>query len=268
MADAVPRGGELGGRAILITRPASQCEALVRLVRAAGGEAVVFPTLEIVPAAPSAEAVELLQRLHSVDLAVFVSANAVACGMPMVAAAGGWPRTVRVAAVGRGTARVLREYGVATALAPASGAGSTALAALPELQDVAGWRVAIFRGVGGRESLAQRLRERGAQVSYVECYRRAAPDTDPEPLRARLCARTLAALTASSSQGLTNLVRMAGTRAGPVLLALPLFVIHANIADTAMRLGFREVRITDTSDAALVRGMISYFAPSAGAAGA
>ena len=46
---------------------------------------------------------------------------------------------------------------------------------LPELADLRGKRVLIFRGDGGREQLGDTLRARGAHVDYVACYRRAAP---------------------------------------------------------------------------------------------
>jgi len=227
---------------------------------------VVFPTLEIAPVALSEEANAVLRGLDGYQLAVFVSRNAVACGVPLVAAAGGWPPQIRVAAVGPGTARALHERGVDKVLVSLAGADSDALAALPELCDVAGWQVVIFRGVGGRETLAQRLESRGAQIRYVECYRRTAAPDEPEPLRARLRAGGIDALTATSSEGLTSLLHSAGTELAPVLLALPLFVIHANIAETAERLGFLVIRITEPNDEGLVRGIISHFAPRTSAA--
>ena len=55
---------------------------------------------------------------------------------------------------------------------------SEGLLALPELANVAGNRIVIFRGAGGRELLHSMLAARGARVEQIECYRRARPVTD------------------------------------------------------------------------------------------
>jgi uroporphyrinogen-III synthase len=253
----------LSGRAVLITRPAAQAGQLAHLVAQAGGEPVLFPAIEIEPLAPSPQAAALLARLDTCDLAVFVSANAVTHGLPLIRSAGGWPARLRAVAVGAATAAALRAQGIDQVLAPERGADSEALLALPEMQAVRGLRVVVFRGVGGRELLAETLRSRGAEVDYIECYRRRKPRTDPGALRRRLQdGALLHAVTAASAEALANLVELAGPQA-PRLLALPLFVPHGNIAEAAARLGFRLIRVTDPGDEGLLRGMLSYFASSA-----
>lgn len=255
-------GGSLAGRAILVTRPARQGERLADLVRAAGGEPCVFPTLAIESVAVSAHAAALLEHPEAFGWAVFVSVNAVAHGLPLLPAPGVWPPGLRAAAVGAGTAAALRAAGVPLVLAPSGGGDSEALLALAPLQQMSGQRVLLFRGVGGRELLADTLRARGAQVEYIECYRRVLPAADPEPLRARLRRGELAAVTAASAEALANLVELAGTQAAEVL-GLPVFVTHANIAAAAQRLGFGRVRVTPASDEGLVQGMMAFFAAPA-----
>jgi uroporphyrinogen-III synthase len=70
----------------------------------------------------------------------------------------------------------------------------------------AGKRIAIFRGDGGRELLADTLRERGAEVDCITCYRRSGPSDGAAPLLAAWRAGQLAALTVSSSEGMRYLV--------------------------------------------------------------
>ena len=68
---------------------------------------------------------------------------------------------------------------------PAEGDDSEALLELASLREaIAGPdpRVLILRGEGGRELLAERLRELGASVEYLELYRRELPRYLPAAL--------------------------------------------------------------------------------------
>jgi uroporphyrinogen-III synthase len=239
----------LAGKAVLIARPRGQAQALAERIRAAGGEPLVFPVLEIEPIAPDAQARGALSTLGAAQLAVFVSANAVAHGLPLVRAAGGWPGTLPAAAIGAATASALRAQGIDRVLVPDQGADSEALLALPELQSVEGQRVVIFRGVGGRELLADTLRSRGAQVVYVECYRRVKPELDASQIVERVLAGTLHAAVAASGEALANLVELLPDAA---LLALPLVVTHSNVARAARDLGFRHIQAAAGGEAGVL----------------
>ena len=128
--------------------------------------------------------------------------------LPAILARGPWPAGLLPAAVGQGTVKALAAHGVAGCVAPRERFDSEALLALPELAAarVAGKRVAIFRGDGGRELLAETLRARGAAVDCVTCYRRSGPADGVAPLLAAWRAGKLDALTVSSSEGLRYLV--------------------------------------------------------------
>ena len=76
----------------------------------------------------------------------------------------------------------MRRYGATEVIVPSERFDSEALLALPELETVAGKRIAIFRGEEGRELLGDTLRARGASVEYVACYRRVQPPADIRPL--------------------------------------------------------------------------------------
>ncbi len=235
----------LHGRAILVTRPQAQAQRLAGLIEAAGGRAELFPAIEIADVPPPAA----LARLHEFDLAIFVSPTAVAKAMPQVRA---WPHALRVAAVGSGTRRELEKHGIADVIAPESGANSEALLATPALGDVAGKRIAILRGDGGRALLADTFAERGAQVEYVTCYRRLVP----RPPAHAWQPGELAAVTVSSSQGLDNLFEVLDRE---LLRSTPMFVPHARIAERARSLAVREVVLAGHADEEMLDRLVAYF---------
>ena len=162
----------LGGAGIVITRPAKQAAVLAQQIAALGGTPIICPAIVISPPADRAPLERALRELGSYDFAVFVSANAV---LHALADAGRWPAHIVAFAPGPSTAAALHQAGVTSVRTPDRGTDSEALLALPELSDVAGKRIVIFRGSGGRELLGTSLRSRGAKVEYVECYRRARP---------------------------------------------------------------------------------------------
>lgn len=246
----------LAGKTVLIVRPRHQAEGLAARIRAAGGEPLVLPTLEIEPIAPDPGLQRILSRLAGFDLAVFVSPNAVQQGLPLLDGMGGWPRDLPAAAVGAATARELHARGIEGVIVPGQGSDSEALLALAPLQHVAGWRVVIFRGVGGREHLADTLRRRGAEVTYVECYRRLRPEIDVGPLLALLTTAKLHAVVAASAQALANLTDAVPKAQRPLLLAVPLLVVHAKIARAGADLGFEAVFVAGNGEAGLFEALL------------
>lgn len=244
----------LAGRAVLVTRPAHQATLLAQAIRAAGGEAVLFPALAV-EAIPAALLEAELAWLHNADAVIFVSPNAAQFGM---AAIGALPPGAQVFAVGPGTARALAEAGVAGTIVP-DGQDSEALLAQPALARVDGRRIAIVRGVGGRPLLADTLAARGATVRYVECYRRVRPVADPAPLLARWQAGGIDAVTVASAETLANLIAMLGEAGAPLLATTPLFAPHEKIAASARSLGLAHAVATPGGDTGLIDGMIRWF---------
>lgn len=249
--------GPLVGRTVLVTRPAHQAAALAQAVRAAGGMAFEFPALDVEALPLDALSVPLT-LLAEADIAVFISPNAAQFGMAAIRASGTLPDTLQVFAVGPGTARVLHAQGVSGVITP-DGQDSEALLALPQLQDVAGKRVVIVRGVGGRGLLAETLRTRGAQVDLMECYRRLRPQADATPLLARWQTGGIDAVTVTSAETLRNLAALLGEAGRPLLAATPLFAPHEKIAEAARRFGVAHVIATPGGDDGLVDGLVNWF---------
>ncbi len=252
--------GPLVGRTIVVTRPVAQAGALAEAIVAAGGQPLIFPLLEISPAADPQPLRNAVARLADYGLAIFISPNAVDHALPSILAHGPWPTALIPAAVGQGTVKALLAHGVAGCLAPRRQFDSEALLALPELaaEHIAGRRVAIFRGDGGRELLAETLRERGAEVDCIACYRRSGPSVSPAPLLSAWRAGRLDALTVSSSEGLRYLVDCLDAEGRGFLQITPLFVPHARIAENARALGLNKIILTEAADSGIMAGLGAY----------
>lgn len=249
----------LAGLKIVVTRPREQAFPLMQRIEQAGGAALLFPLLDISPSPNQAELGSQVARLAGCNLAVFISPNAVSYGMAAIRAAGDIPSGLRFAAVGQGSARALRAQGVDTVIAPRERFDSEALLALPELQQVGGWRVMVFRGNGGRELLGDTLRQRGAEVEYAECYVRSKPKLDVE----ELLDAGPDALTLTSSEALEYLWEMADDASRVKLAALPLFAPHQRIAEAARSLGWRKAIATAGGDDGLMAGLQAWAAARA-----
>jgi uroporphyrinogen-III synthase len=170
-----------------------------------------------------------------------------------------WPEQLVTLAPGPGTAVALAATGIFNARIPASTYDSDGLLELPELRDVDGKHVVIFRGEGGRGQLGETLRQRGAEVTYVECYRRSAPTTVAAGLREVLLDARAHALTLTSSEGLDNLCALLDGADLLRLRQIPAFVPHPRIAEHARSLGFTAVE-TGGADAGLIAGLLEWFA--------
>lgn len=259
--DVIAAAGQpLRGRGILVTRPEGMAAALCDLILAAGGDAVRFPAIAILPPANQDEVRSLLSpaNLSRQHLVIFVSPTSVSMALRLIPEA--LPAGLAVAAVGRGTARELHAAGVRDVLVPAAGADSEALAALPALQDLRGRSVLIVRGEGGREWLGDTLRSRGASVAYAECYRRAMPVADSAPIAARWKAGDIAAIAVTSRDAVDNLLLLFAAIADTVV-ATPVFASHPRIAGHARRRGFRTVFSCEPGDDAMLRAMNAFFSP-------
>ncbi|MCX8016916.1 MAG: uroporphyrinogen-III synthase [Rhodocyclaceae bacterium] len=167
-----------------------------------------------------------------------------------------------MATVGKSSEQALRRHGLDDVVAPQERFDSEALLALPAFADVAGLRVVIFRGDGGRDLFGDTLKSRGAHVDYVTCYRRVKPALDPAPLIRLWQEGRLDAITLTSSEGLRNLWEMVGKLGQSWLKKTPTFVPHARIAEQARDLGLARVILTAPADAGLIAGLNAYFSSS------
>jgi uroporphyrinogen-III synthase len=259
MTRATPSSAPLAGRRVAVTRPEGQAAGLAQGIRAAGGEPLLIPAIEIRELEDLRPFQAIADRLGSFDVAIFVSRNAVRKALAMLRARRGgrpWPARLAVATVGQGSREALEAEGFSGVIAPNAQSDSEALLALPELGAVNGKRVVIFRGDGGRRLLGDVLAKRGAVVEFAACYRRVRPEAGLPPA---FWPRGVDAVTLSSAEGLENFLYMLGEGGAQRLAQTPFFVPHRRIAEEAARRGLARVLVAGPRDAEMVAALVAYF---------
>ena len=248
--------GPLRGAGVLVTRPARQAGGFAQRIAAIGGSPVIFPAIAIVAPDDTAALARAHAELDRYDIAIFVSANAVEYGATDRTR---WPPALATFAPGPGTAEALAAVGIERVRIPATTLDSEGLLALPELRDVAGKRVVVFRGDGGRELVVDTLRERGAHVDTIACYRRAAPQSGAKGLDDAFEQSRIDAVTITSSEGFDNLWRIVAPPSRAAWKAVPTFAPHPRIVARLRAAGLDAIE-TGGGDAGLIAGLLEWFA--------
>jgi len=262
-SDRQKAGGadRLAGLSVLVTRPIHQQSSLLGSLQMEGAHTVSLPVMRIDPVS-SAKAVQKarrqVQNLDQFQWLIFISTNAASLGADLIEDF--WPQFptgVNVAAIGRSTAAVLTHRLYLPVLTPPQGWDSEKLLTLPELQDISGKRIAIFRGVGGRELLASTLEERGAQVQYVELYQRTAVRYSVAEIDEKLPDAAVNAVVVHSGESLARLVELL-QRSNKLehYLTLPLVVPSSRVASQARGLGFDKVYDAQGADDASIKSAL------------
>ncbi|WP_320151319.1 uroporphyrinogen-III synthase [uncultured Tolumonas sp.] len=223
----------------LILRPQPAADELAALLRQQGHTPVVCPLLSYLP---GSELGALTSRLSQADIVIAISVAAVQyASEQLVQQQTSWPSHCIYLAVGATTAAQWQQQGVQV-ISPTD-ARSEGLLALPVLQSATGKNILILRGNGGRELLADVLRELGAHVSYLECYRRHYLHTDGAPLLQEWQAAGVDSVIISSSKLFRQLIRLLPETASDWLSSQLWFVPSQRTADEIHQAGFNRVTI-------------------------
>ncbi len=245
---------------VLVTRPAGQARELGERISAAGFRPIYAPLLAIEAfAEPDTEQRQQLLDLCHFEHVIFVSRNAIRHGMAWIEDF--WPQLpagVNWYTVGSSSAAALADYGIAP-LQPTSDMTSEGLLAVPSLAAVAGQRVLIIKGEGGRRQLRDTLAERGARVEELAVYRRARPRYAPGELAAQLAAEQVEVVLVSSGEALDNMVSLLDESgpagAGHCTLVVP----GARVAAAARAAGFQQVlEAPNATDDAMLAALSEY----------
>lgn len=246
-------------RRILVIRPTFTGggeDAFVRQLQNAGVDVLRYPVMTITPfdSGLQAESIKTaVLNLDRYDTAVFISRTAALLGAEWLDRY--WPQPpahTQFFAVGKSTAEVLAKAGIG-ARCPVMEMTSEGLLRLPELQNMQHHKALIFRGQGGRETLAQTLCQRGADVRCVELYGRAVTCRYRSEINAALQAG-VDAIAVHSGELLQGLLRNVEPERVSLLQTTPVLVPGERVAILARQAGLRQIIIADN---ALPENMVS-----------
>lgn len=241
-------GSDCDAPLVLVTRPAAQVATLQQQLELKGLQALSLPMLALQPLLAPSEIATAKTRYSSLPgdaIAIFISTNAVHFTRQFLEHQQlGWSSSMPCLAVGKATAKALEEagFGGDTGLPVGSVADSEHLLQRAEVAQVQGNTVALFRGVGGRELIADTLRERGADVVKIEVYHRVRPQYPIGEVAEVLQQNGVAAISVASGETLQNfLYHVAGGASSlpQTVAALPIFVPSARVAALAQEAGFQ-----------------------------
>ena len=262
---------------VIITRPQVQAAVWAEHLQQWGFAIGRLNLLEICPLVDERQTRAIKNHILNFDLyqkVIFVSQNAVEHGMHWLE--NYWPQLpmgIDYFAIGATTANKLSSYGIAVKDLAASSSGnmtSEALLAADHLQHIAGEKILIFRGIGGRGHLAEVLRERGAAVDYCEVYNRSLPAAAHLQLRELLgdsaVPHDACIISLHSGESLQNLVALAAALgenktaiAMQCLQKYLLLVPSQRIVCAAQALGFTRVLCAENAtDNAMTAALLEY----------
>ena len=222
-----------------------------REIESGGAKVLSLPLIEI-KALNGVQAIQDLKdkvlQLDCYQSLIFVSNNAVSFGGEVIN--NYWPQfplKVDVIAVGPTTAEAASERFACEVIQPTSGMTSEDILRLPQLQDVSEKKIGIVRGQGGRELLADTLRERGAIVDYLEAYSRTPIDYTSADFCNRLLEAGVNVLTVSSGESLDRLTHLLVDNRKK-LQQLNLLVPSQRVGRQAENAGYQQVHSASGAD--------------------
>jgi len=247
-------------RLAIVTRPGQAGERLAEELLRRGGDALWWPAFTIGPAPDEFRARSVLARVAEHDLVIFVSPAAVHAAAPLLQ---DWPTATAIGAVGHATAQAIAELiPVPTGtpiVAPSagSGAGSEAFFDAWQRSGSTANRVLILRAQAGREWLARRFADAGAEVEVLPVYSRT--DSVPDVASLGRVARAThqgddVTILFSSSEAIDALDRQLDTVAGAAqwLRRGRALATHPRIAEQLLAAGYTRVELAESGHEALV----------------
>lgn len=233
---------------VWVTRPESQIEIIESELAALGCDVILQPMLKIEAIEETPTIRSQFMNIDAFDVVIAISRNAAEAGLaqldqywPLGQYTISGPLGVTWVAIGPVTAEVMKSQGLEVEM-PEGQFDSEGALKLKSLQNVAGKKILIWRGVGGRETLAQTLRERGAEVVYSELYQRLVPEYNEAQWQQTFSKNPL--LLVSSGQGLEAIASQQPKISENVR---GIIAPSHRVAELAKSLGFKRIYIADSA---------------------
>jgi uroporphyrinogen III methyltransferase/synthase len=170
----------LFGRRIVVTRTRQQAGALSAQLRLLGADVTELPTIKIVPPENLMEFGELVRDSFQYDWIVFTSPNGVTAFFELFFKLYDDARALgsaRVAAIGPGTAKRVKDFHLAVDLQPEEFVAERLVEAFQRHESVENLKFLLVRAANARDVLPKRLAQMGAIVDEAIAYR-TVPETD------------------------------------------------------------------------------------------
>lgn len=237
---------------VFSTRPAHQQLPWQAALADVGVQLEAVPLMEIVPVETPQQQETIKQqilRLDEFSCCIFVSQNAVQHAFTWIDQY--WPQfplACRMLCIGSKTQAVAEQqfsqaYSAGldiVGLSEKTDMTTESLLASGYLGDVDGKKILIFRGVGGRNTLAESLTEQGASVEYCELYDRVLPPSAAGALAKAKVNSEEDLITLFSGETLQNLHSLIEGRVDQ-WSRVRLLVPSQRVADIAQKLGYTRV---------------------------
>ena len=239
--DKIIKKVTLQGLRILNTRPEAQAHELTQAIIDAGGQAIAFPTIAIIPI-PTATWLADLPPLDTVNQAIFTSSNAVDCFFAGLTKQQPWPEKIRVIAIGHATAQALKQHHIPVHFIPHH-ANSESLLELDSLQQLNQQTLLLIKGEGGRTLIPEVLATRGTNIFLINVYRRILPQFNPIELTQLWQNDAIDMIVFTSQEAMQNCFDLFGKQARVWLQQKPCVVISPRLAQAAALLGIKNILI-------------------------
>lgn len=268
-------------KTIVITRPSGQARQLIEVLTQAiekSGvaqrslpEILSLPLLTIIPKDDEQLADHIASSLKDADLAIFVSPNAIESVMRLLER--DWQdfskKVIPIGVMGGSSALALKNHGIGVednptpVFMPRNNEQWDSEGLWAELQELKwDWptkKIIIFKGEGGRDWLADTLKQAGATVEAISTYTRVPLSIDNpawHAIQEMDFSKSLWVLT--SSEAARYLGSITKEQLTQSLQSAAALCPHHNIADAARAIGFGDIFTTESGDAALIKATLAW----------